>query len=165
MVSLGAMSLGDDDALEAAGLFVGAIQQAGVRAIIQGWDAGLKQMSTPSTILAAGSMPHSWLLPHSSGIVHHGGFGTTAAGFRAGIPQLVIPHIVDQFYWGQRVHDLGVGLKPIPRTKLDSDGLADALDKLAHNDVLRAEASRIGEQIQSENGVKNAVHLIEETFS
>ncbi|MGB2895249.1 MAG: glycosyltransferase [Anaerolineales bacterium] len=165
VVSLGAMSLGDDDALEAAGLFVGAIQQAGVRAIIQGWDAGLKQMSTPSTILAAGSMPHSWLLPHSSGIVHHGGFGTTAAGFRAGIPQLVIPHIVDQFYWGQRVHDLGVGLKPIPRTKLDSDGLADALDKLAHNDVLRAEASRIGEQIQSENGVKNAVHLIEETFS
>jgi UDP:flavonoid glycosyltransferase YjiC (YdhE family) len=35
VISLGAMSLGSGDALESAKLFVGAIQQAGVRAIIQ----------------------------------------------------------------------------------------------------------------------------------
>jgi sterol 3beta-glucosyltransferase len=44
LISLGAMSLGDDDALENANLFVEAIQQAGVRAIIQGWESGVKQL-------------------------------------------------------------------------------------------------------------------------
>jgi sterol 3beta-glucosyltransferase len=41
LVSLGAMSLGNGDANEVASLFVDAIHQAGVRAIIQGWEAGL----------------------------------------------------------------------------------------------------------------------------
>jgi hypothetical protein len=30
-------------------------------------------------------------------IVHHGGAGTTAAGLRAGVPSIVIPHASDQF--------------------------------------------------------------------
>jgi sterol 3beta-glucosyltransferase len=97
LVSLGAISLGDEDSLENAGLFVEAIRQIGLRAIIQGWDSGMKQLSLPERIFAAGPLPHSWLLPRCAGIDHHGGFGTTAAGFRAGIPQLVIPSIADQF--------------------------------------------------------------------
>ena len=80
LVSLGVMSLGDDDARESASLFVEAIQQAGVRAIVQGWDAGLKQLTLPPGIYAARALPHSWLLPRCAGIVHHGGFGTTSAG-------------------------------------------------------------------------------------
>lgn len=164
VISLGAMSLGRSDALETASLFVNAIHQAGVRAIIQGWEAGMKLLSLPPTIHAAGSLPHSWLLPRSAGLVHHGGFGTTSAGLRAGIPALVIPHLVDQFYWGQRVYELGAGLRPIRRVKLNTTGLAAALQDLAHNDNLRAAASAIGEQIRAESGVDNAVRLIEETF-
>jgi UDP:flavonoid glycosyltransferase YjiC (YdhE family) len=41
LISLGAMSLGEEDALESASLFVEAVQQAGVRAIIQGWESGI----------------------------------------------------------------------------------------------------------------------------
>jgi len=55
------MSLGDGDALESASLFVNAIQQADVRAIIQGWEAGIKQLTLPPDIFATGSLPHSWL--------------------------------------------------------------------------------------------------------
>lgn len=40
VVSLGAMSLGSGDALETISLFVDAIRQAGLRAIIQGWEVG-----------------------------------------------------------------------------------------------------------------------------
>jgi len=118
----------------------------------------------PQTIYAAGSLPHSWLLPRSAGVVHHGGFGTTAAGLWAGIQALVIPHLVDQFYWGQRVYELGVGPQPIRRARLDTKGLAVALDELARNDNLRVAASILGEQICAGNGVENAVRLIEETF-
>lgn len=164
VVSLGAMSPGGHDALESASLFVNAIQQAGVRAIVQGWEKRLVGLSLPSTICAAGSLPHSWLLPRSAGVVHHGGFGTTAAGLRAGIPHLVIPHIADQFFWGQRVYQLGVGPPAIRRTQLTARRLAAALEELVRNSQLRAAASLFGEQIRAENGVDNAVGLIEETF-
>jgi sterol 3beta-glucosyltransferase len=164
LVSLGAMSLGDDDAWESASLFVEAIQQAGVRAIVQGWEAGMKQVDLPPTIYATGALPHSWLLPRCTGVVHHGGFGTTAAGLRAGVPALVIPHIADQFYWGQRVHQLGVGLPFIPRQRLKCEHLVSALKELVHNDNLRTAASALGERIRAENGVDNAVRLIEEAF-
>jgi len=109
-------------------------------------------------------LPYNWLLPRCSGIVHHGGFGTTAAGLRAGILALVIPHIADQFYWGQPIHPLGVGLPPIPRPKLDPKKLAVELKELGQNNNLRVAASALGAQIRTETGVVNAVRLIEETF-
>jgi UDP:flavonoid glycosyltransferase YjiC (YdhE family) len=108
VVSLGAMALSGEDSLEAAQITLAAVLQAGVRAILQGWDEVLKQVSLPPTVFHAGSIPHDWLLPRASGLVHHGGFGTTSSGFRAGIPMLVIPHIIDQFIWGNKVAQLGV---------------------------------------------------------
>jgi len=165
VISLGAMTLGDRDAEESANLFINAIQQAEVRAIIQGWKTGVKQLTLPSNIYSAGSLPHSWLLPHCSGIVHHGGYGTTAAGFRAGIPALVIPHIADQFYWGQRVYELGVGPKLIRRVNLEGNELISSLSELVRNDNMSNLASKLGEGIRSEKGVENAVRLIEKTFA
>jgi UDP:flavonoid glycosyltransferase YjiC (YdhE family) len=164
LISLGAMSLGDIGASETLDLFVDAIQQAGVRAIIQGWEAQVKRVALPSNICPAGSLPYGWLLPQCTGIVHHGGYGTTAAGLRAGIPALVIPHIADQFYWGQRVYELGTGPQPIRRSKLDAKGLAVSLDKLVRNEKLRSAAALLGERIRSEHGVEEAVRLIEQTF-
>jgi UDP:flavonoid glycosyltransferase YjiC (YdhE family) len=165
LISLGAMSLGTADALESARLFVDAVQHADVRAIIQGWEAGIQQLSLSPNVYVAGSLPHSWLLPRCAAVVHHGGFGTTSAALRAGIPALVIPHIADQFYWGQRIHELGVGPQPIRRTELDTDRLVAALGQLVRNEKLRAAASEIGEQIRSEHGIENGVQLIEETFA
>lgn len=164
MISLGAMSLGDEDALQSAELFVDAAQNAGVRAVIQGWDVGMKQLSLPSAIYAAGPLPHSWLLLRCAGLVHHGGFGTTSAGLRAGLPALVIPHIIDQFYWGQRVYELGIGPQPIQRANLDVDGLTAALVELVKNEEMHNAASILGEQIRAKNGVDNAVRLIDGMF-
>jgi UDP:flavonoid glycosyltransferase YjiC (YdhE family) len=164
LVSLGAMSLGDGDALGTTILFVEALQQAGARAVVQGWDEAMAQLDLPASIYAAGPLPHSWLLPRVAGMVHHGGFGTTAACLRAGAPQLVVPHIADQFFWGQRVRELGVGPAYIPRPRLTVEKLAAALDELLHNDDLRAAAGSLGEQVRAEDGVVEGVRLIEEVF-
>ena len=164
LVSLGAMSLGNGDLVETARLFVDAIQQTGIRAIIQGWEAELHQLTLPATIYAAGPLPHGWVMPHTRGVVHHGGFGTTAATLRAGIPHLVIAHVADQFYWGQRVHKLGVGLPFIARPRLNSARLAAALQALLHDGELHTRASLLGERIRAERGVDKAVRLIEKTF-
>jgi len=164
LISLGAMSLGDKGAEEAVNLFVSAIQQVEIRAIIQGWQTAVKQSALPPNIFTSGSLPHGWLLSRCQGIVHHGGYGTTAAGFRAGIPALVIPHIADQFYWGQRVYDLGVGPKPIRRTRLEINGLAASLFELVRNKNMKNTALKLGEKIRSENGVVHAVRMIEGFF-
>ncbi len=162
VVSLGAMALGGEDALEAAQITLDAIQQAGVRAIVQGWDEAMSHLPLPPTVFHAGSIPHDWLLARASGIVHHGGFGTTATGFRAGIPALVIPHIIDQFIWGQKVAELGVGPEPISRTKLTAANMATALREMGTAEM-RQKAAALGAAIRSEpDGVVKAVKLIEE---
>ncbi|MEX2161451.1 MAG: glycosyltransferase [Anaerolineales bacterium] len=162
VVSLGAMALSGEDALEAATITLKALQTVGQRAIIQGWDEPMKQLHVPDTVFHAGSLPHSWLLPQAAGIVHHGGFGTTSAGLHAGIPAFVIPHIIDQFIWGQMVEKLGVGPKPIARPKLTVENMTAALRQMQGAEM-RARAAALGEQIRSEpDGLTLAVKLIEE---
>jgi len=168
VVSLGAMALSGEDSLEAAQITLEAAlitleaaREAGARAIIQGWDEAMKHVSSPKTVFHAGSVPHDWLLQRASGLVHHGGFGTTASGFRAGIPMLVIPHIIDQFIWGNKVAQLGVGPKSIPRPKLNVEDLAVALRQM-QSPEMRQKAAALGAAIRAEpDGVGEAVRLIE----
>jgi UDP:flavonoid glycosyltransferase YjiC (YdhE family) len=161
VISLGAMALSGEDSLESAQIALAAVKQAGVRAVIQGWDEAMKQLHIPPNVFHAGSIPHDWLLPRASGLVHHGGFGTTASGFRAGIPMLVIPHIIDQFIWGGKAAQLGVGAQPIPRPKLTAENLASAL-RAMQSPEMRRKAADLGATIRAEpDGVMEAVRLNE----
>jgi sterol 3beta-glucosyltransferase len=63
-------------------------------------------------------------------VVHHGGAGTTAAGFRAGVPSIIIPSRYDQFAWARRAYELGVGTKPNPRKRISVEHLIEALNQL-----------------------------------
>jgi sterol 3beta-glucosyltransferase len=160
VVSLGAMAISGEDSLEAAQITLESFREAGGRAIIQGWDEAMPKLEAPETIFHAGSVPHSWLLERAAAIVHHGGFGTTASGLRAGIPSIVIPHIIDQFIWGQKVFELGVGPKPISRSKLTSSSLAEALQKATQDEEMGRKAACLGEQIRKEKGLEQAVRLV-----
>jgi hypothetical protein len=42
-------------------------------------------------------------------VIHHCGSGTLAACLQAGVPNMALPLKMDQFYWGRRIHELGVG--------------------------------------------------------
>ncbi len=162
VISLGAMALGGEDMLATAELTLEALYQIGARAILQGWDAAIPALDLPPTIYHAGSVPHTWLLPQTRALVHHGGFGSTAAAFRAGIPAVVIPHIIDQFIWGQRAFELGVSPQPISRPKLTASRLAAALHETLHNPTLQIKAAELGGLIQTETGLETAIQLIEE---
>jgi sterol 3beta-glucosyltransferase len=165
-VSLGVMSTSGKKAKQSAQIVLDAIRKTGVRAILQGWDAEtLKSLSAPSTIYCAGSMPHDWLFSQVSAVVHHGGFGTTAAGLRSGVPSIVIPHIIDQYYWGQRVFELGVGPRFISRGKLTAGKLSDAINQSLTNSNMRVKAAELGDAICREpDGVTKAVKLIEKSI-
>ena len=107
------------------------------------------------------SIPYSWLFPRLAAVVHHGGAGTTSAGLRASVPSIVIPFFGDQPFWGQRVSELGVGPPPIPRKKLTVERLAQAIQDTVTDEGMRQRAADLGSIIQAEDGVANAVDIIQ----
>ncbi|AOK08189.1 glycosyltransferase [Burkholderia sp. AU28942] len=56
-------------------------------------------------------VPMRTLLPRCRALVHHGGIGTAALAFEAGIPQVVTPFAHDQFDNAQRVAASGSGVR------------------------------------------------------
>jgi sterol 3beta-glucosyltransferase len=124
-----------------------------------GWSKLTFNESIPDNIFLIESIPHSWLFPKMKTVIHHGGAGTTATGLRAGKPTIIIPHNADQPAWGQRVFELGVGSKPIKKTNLTADSLASAIYFTQQQNII-LNADKLGQELRKENGVTNAVKII-----
>jgi len=145
-------------------LIVEALKISGKRGILAtGWSGMTVSNNLSDEIFIIESAPHSWLFPQMAAVVHHGGAGTTAAGLRAGVPSIIIPHSNDQFAWGRRVYELGIGSKPIPRKKLNAKKLAEAIEAVLSNEIKDA-AKLIGRKIARENGAESAAKIIASTL-
>lgn len=141
-----------------------AINKTNNRAIfLTGWN-GYKPEHIPDNMLFHDAASHQWLFPRCKIIIHHGGTGTTGAGLRAGVPNIVVPHTADQPFWGKRVNVIGAGPKPILVHRLTAERLASAIVD-AGDDTTRQRAQDIGQRIRSEDGVGKAVELIEKYVS
>ena len=160
-VFIGFGSMSSRNPEKTAALILDALQRINRRAILlSGW-GGLHKADVPGSVFMLDSAPFAWLFPRMAAVVHHGGAGTTSAGLRAGVPSVVIPFFGDQPYWGRRVEELGVGPKPIPRRQLSAARLAEAIEQAVTDEEMRQRAARLGEIIQAEDGVANAVAAIE----
>lgn len=137
-----------------------AVTLAKQRAILLGGWADVGNGNLPDYIFRVDSIPHDWLFPRVAAVVHHGGAGTTAAGLRAGVPSILTPFFADQPFWGQRVCQLGVGPRPIPRKQLTAERLAAAITAAVTDREMRARAAALGEKIRAEDGVARAVEII-----
>jgi sterol 3beta-glucosyltransferase len=126
--------------------------------ILSGW--GRVKGSSSTDLLYLDSAPHDWLLARCHTVIHHGGAGTTAAGLRAGIPNIVVPFMADQPFWGRRVHDVGAGPTPIHVKNLSIENLTGALVE-AESGLLRKRSQTIGRQIVSEDGTGESMKWIE----
>ncbi len=130
------------------------------RAVVAlGWNKLNYAEAIPENIFLIESIPHSWLFQKMKMLIHHGGAGTTAAGLTAGKPTIIIPHNADQPAWGLRVYELGVGAKPIKKTKLTADKLAAAI-LFALQPAIVVNAEKLGAELRKENGVEKAVDVI-----
>ncbi len=151
-VGFGSMTTGDPAAMTR--LIVEASDRLGTRLVLSAGWAGLGQADVPATVHVAGDLPHTWLFPRTTVVVHHGGAGTTAAAVRAGVPQVVVPFHGDQPFWGRIVQQRGFGPAPLPHQRLDAVRLADAI-RAARSATATAAAA--GVRARSEDGVGDAV--------
>jgi UDP:flavonoid glycosyltransferase YjiC (YdhE family) len=139
-----------------------ALARTGQRGILaKGW-GGVGQTRFPDSVLIIESAPHDWLFPQVAAVVHHCGAGTTAAGLRAGVPAIPVPHFEDQPFWGKRLFDLGVAAKAIPHAQLNVDNLSQAIQTVVNDAQIKDRAATLGKQIRSEDGIGNAARLIDE---
>lgn len=157
----GFASMTNRNPAELARTVVRALALSGQRAVVlTGW-GGLDAAELPPEIFAIDWVPFDWLFRRVAAVVHHGGAGTTAASLRAGVPTIIVPFFLDQFFWGRRVFELGVGPRPIPRKRLDAETLAAAIEIAATDPNMRGRAAKLGTRIRAEDGVARAVATFE----
>lgn len=107
-----------------------------------------------------GDVSHAALFPRVAAVVHHGGVGTTVSAALAGVPQLVVPHLGDQFYHGFRVADLGLGPEPVPFRQLTVDRLADSLRAIRENEGFASRAQEFALRMRPFEGVERAADRV-----
>ena len=147
------------DLENATRMLVEAARLSGKRAIIQSnWEN--LSIETDSYIYRIEQAPHNLIFPRCASIVHHGGAGTTQAALLAGKPSIVIPHGFDQTYWASHLFNQGVAAIPLTKDTATPHEIAGEMKWLDAAGHIQKKASDIGQLMQNENGVANAVQLI-----
>ncbi|KAL4920964.1 sterol 3-beta-glucosyltransferase [Aspergillus aurantiobrunneus] len=162
-IGFGSIVVSDPSALTRT--VVESVQKADVRCILsKGWSARLgdpastkSEIPLPPEIHQIQSAPHDWLFSRIDAAAHHGGAGTTGASLRAGVPTIVKPFFGDQFFFGNRVEDLGVG---VCMKKLNISVFSRALWTATHDERMIVRAKQLGKRIRSEDGVATAIQAI-----
>ncbi|XP_015170056.1 sterol 3-beta-glucosyltransferase UGT80B1 isoform X2 [Solanum tuberosum] len=154
-IGFGSMPL--EDTIKTTDIILEALRNTGQRGILdRGWgDLGTFQ-DIPEDVFLVAEYPHDWLFPQCAAVVHHGGAGTTAAGLRAGCPTTIVPFFGDQFFWGDRIHQKGLGPAPIPIEQLSVEGLSDAITFMLQSDV-KSRVMELAVLLEKEDGVAGAV--------
>ena len=165
VLALGAMSFEAEADRKKLDMFVNAFRKTGSRAIIQGFQKTLKDYDLPDSMIAVGSVPHSWLFRQAKFVIHHCGFGTTAATMIYGVPSIPVPHVLDQLGFAMQLEKKDVCTKPLKAKDLSEQTIIAAIEDMNSTyAVKKRNAESISEKISTEHGVENAVKLISEVM-
>jgi vancomycin aglycone glucosyltransferase len=141
---------------------VDAARALGRRVVLSaGWAELDRHVAEVDDVLAIGPVPHDAVFPRVAAVVHHGGAGTTTAAARAGAPQVVLPHLLDQYYWARRVEQLGLGPRGLPVDLVTADVLTERIETALEDWSIRERTRALAPAIAGRNGVSSAVDYLE----
>jgi len=115
-------------------------------------------------IISAKGVPHRWLFPQMSYIMHHGGAGTSGAAVASGVPNSGIPFSVDQTFWAKRLYQLGVGPSAPTAKKITVEDVERMMRDGTKNPDYRIRTEQIKEKITKEDGIGAAIRIISDQF-
>jgi UDP:flavonoid glycosyltransferase YjiC (YdhE family) len=143
-------------------LMIDAVSATGRRCLVgAGW-AGFGAGTMPAAWRLVTNAPHERLFPRTALVVHHGGSGTTAQALRAGIPQVLLPLMLDQFHHAHCLYLAGLAPRPIPMEKITAVGLTQAIQAaLALPGEPRQQASA---RLKSSHGTAQIAERVEALF-
>lgn len=109
----------------------------------------------------SGFVPHDWLFPRCAAIVHHCGAGTSHQAVASGAPSIPVPISMDQPFWADRLHRLGVAATPLNPRKPSAERVRQAIAETEAGPV-RLRATQLAEHMATEDGLRvTAVRLKE----
>jgi rhamnosyltransferase subunit B len=133
-----------------------AARALGRRAVLL---TGNDELSSTDDVLVRAYAPHSLIFPRAAAIIHHGGIGTTGAALRAGRPQLVVPHMGDQWDNGARVARLGAG-SVLGSKRYTAARATQKLRAITTKPCFAHRAAAVADEIAQENGAVTAASAI-----
>jgi len=146
-------------------IIVEAARLAGQRVVIgKFWDKP-SEIAPSDDVFFISKYPHLKLFPHMAAVIHHGGAGTTASSAVSGVPQIIVPHALDQYYWGHHIYQARLGSKPIWRARLTPQRLAAAIHECVSNKEIQRKAKAVSEMISRRNSLEMAVREIHKALS
>lgn len=142
-------------------IIINVLNKNKIPAIINISWGGLEQPNVfPDHIHFVDNIPYDWIFSRMYAIVHHGGAGTTHTALKYSCPSLIIPHILDQFFWNKINSNLNLGPKGIPIRKLNEINFENKLLDLMNNDSYKINSQMISKQMSTESNKDKLYELI-----
>jgi UDP:flavonoid glycosyltransferase YjiC (YdhE family) len=143
-----------------SGLLEEAARTTGRRLVVCGGWSALTAAGRRGDCFFVDDVPHALLFPRVAAVVHHGGSGTVATAARAGVPQVVFPHMADQFAWRSQVLKLGLGPNGGLLRMLSARSLSRAVLECLGNGRYRKKAEEVAAAIRATDGVALTVRAV-----
>lgn len=124
----------------------------------RGW-AQFPDLDATGRIKVIGKVSHDQLFRHASVVIHHGGAGTTASALHSGVPQIVVPHIGDQNFFGSEVERLGCGQR-LKKNRWPEQ-LHPMIDRVLGTPGVQERARAVQAGLLAENGPAKAIAELE----
>ncbi|WP_405987793.1 nucleotide disphospho-sugar-binding domain-containing protein [Streptomyces sp. NBC_00986] len=121
-------------------------------------------LTLPGNVRLTGWVPLGALLPTCSGLVQHGGAGSTMTALAYGVPQLVVPDGTDtpQSLCADQVARSGTGIHLTPAERARPGALAAALGDLLTQAEYARRAGVVSEEIAAMPPAAEVVSLLEQ---
>ena len=137
------------------------LQKYNIPSIVNTSWGGLEKVEhSNDSIFYVNQIPYDWILPQLYGIIHHGGSGTTHQGAAHGCVQLIVPHIVDQFFWNRIIEKRGLGPLGTSIHNLDAGKFEIALKDFWTNPEYAVNATEIASKIKLEAKRDTVLNLV-----
>lgn len=124
------------------------------------WGGLEKIDESPDNIFFTRDLPYSWIFPKVYGVVHHGGSGTTHTALKYACPSLIIPHVLDQYYWEKTISKLKLGPKGISIRKFNEKEFEIRLLDLYDNNDYKKNSISICKKMKSESNKNKLYEMI-----
>ena len=118
----------------------------------------------PANFIVRSFVPQLAVLQRADAFITHGGINSVQEGLYYGVPEVVVPHQIEQLLNAKRVVESGAGLllgDSRPYGQVTAETLREALDTVLNQPDYRENAARIGKTLQEAGGYRRAVDEIE----
>jgi vancomycin aglycone glucosyltransferase len=95
-------------------------------------------------------------LTQSAAVIHQGSGGIAMTSARAGVPQVVVPYLVENFFWAERIESLGLGV--VMKKRADARTLAAAIMQAIQ---MKDSVAAFSEKVRNRDGLELACEAIE----